>query len=468
MTQTTHDETAHDSAEEERFARLTGYEPSGGAQNPPTPAQGNVKINLDHGTSEMTEEEVESQISRHSFGSHPIVKLVVVGGAVFLIVGAGAVFFYGMTGGNMVRKPKPTQPAPQTLAKGGNDANDKGELLTTLALQSQKGQLQKLGSSTKKPEPLHTVALPTTVVQQPPPPTHPVVPQRQIVRTEPTYDAPPMHYPAPPPIVREAPVRPSVVAKAAPPEDPYKQWKKWSEQGSFGSTQTNRRDTVPTRQTPTDPTTIATTAGVEPEPITRTAERRTLAPTDILPNTHARVVITTPVGFADQGGARYVNAILMDPINNASGEVVFPAESKLVLEIDRSEAPLVTLKPVSIDCNVNGQWVEYRLPEGAMAIFSATDKPLTASSRKVNRGGGSNLLGSAFRVIGSLGGTINLPGGNAASTVYNNLPHSYGGTQATRVYTLKSGTEVSLVTIQSFSLPPAVDPTAPPTEGRDY
>lgn len=425
----------------ERLAALTDFEDSTVAR----PDAPNRRVDPDSGTSEMSPEEIEAEITRHTFASSPLVKLGFVAIGVLGIVLVGGAFIHALTGGGLWSKKHrpPVQKFTQEVAKSQPPDKEKGDVLTTLAIEQQEDALSRVNP------PVETEKKSTV------PKKIPTVPVPHRPRTR--YIPPP----SPQPIVRQVisrPVVPSPRQIAASPPDPYQQWLVASRAGAYGATTptsptsnlAESKTTDETRDRPDDSNTLV--ASLDPavsQPISEKA---------IPIGTRATARLERSLAFTDgQNEASPMRVVirLSSPLLNAMGFQILPAGTQLVTELDSSEAPLVVLKPIAFLLVQNGRYVEFLLPDGALAITGKEAEPLVAKSKRVNRGGGRNdIPGAVLGVLSEAGRAVDIPAADIPVRVYRRLDrdrHSPAPVRASHLYTLAGGIDLEIIATQSFT-----------------
>ena len=159
----------------------------------------------------LDDEDLEAQLSRHSFASHPLTKMVVVFGGMLLVVLVAGVFLSAMqvTGGEYAT----SVPAQDNAGEGSASIDkdqEKAELLSELALREQKERIRRLEEENKAKEKT----------------TSPPLSKKSIPRIS-----------TPAPVAQTPPRQVGVPRQTKPPQkviDPYSQWHQLSLAGSYG------------------------------------------------------------------------------------------------------------------------------------------------------------------------------------------------------------------------------------------
>ncbi|ACK72273.1 hypothetical protein PCC7424_3895 [Gloeothece citriformis PCC 7424] len=136
---------------EERLAKLTGF------NHPPNPDSSDTSKSSSATAPLLEDEDLEEQITRHSFASSPLSKLVFVAGAVFFVVFIASLFLsqFQSTGESVSgNKPKGAREDEQSpLLSPQNQDPEKSELLSELALREQQERLKDLEAETETVDP---------------------------------------------------------------------------------------------------------------------------------------------------------------------------------------------------------------------------------------------------------------------------------------------------------------------------
>lgn len=427
----------------ERLAALTDFDDPT-VTRPDAP---NRSVDPDSGTSEMSPEEIEAEIARHTFASNPLVKLGFVAAGVLGIVLVGGAFIHALTGGGLWSKKHrpPVQKFTQEVAKGPAPDKEKGDALTSLAIEEQEDALSRTNRQAEA-EKKSTVPKKNSAVP---------APRRPRTRYIPL---PP---PSPQPIVRQAisrPVVPSPRQIAAPPPDPYQQWLVASRTGAYGastptsstSARVESKASHEIRDRPDNSNMlVASLDAAVPKPISEKA---------IPIGTRATARLERSLAFTDgqnEASPMRVVVLLSSPLTNATGFQILPAGTQLVTELDSSQAPLVVLKPVAFLLAQDGRYVEFPLPDGALAIAGKEAEPLVAKSKRINRGGGRNdIPGAVLGVLSEAGRAADIPAADVPVRVYRRLDRDRylpAPARASRLYTLSGGIDLEIVATQSFA-----------------
>jgi hypothetical protein len=145
-------ETAtHDAPTEERLAKLTGF------NHPPADS---AEANAPSVTASplLADEDWDEQLTRHSFASSPLSKLVFVAGAVFVAVFLASLFlsqFQAPGESVSANKPVVKEDEQSPLLSPDNKDKEKSELLSELALREQQERLRDLeAQKADKPPPI--------------------------------------------------------------------------------------------------------------------------------------------------------------------------------------------------------------------------------------------------------------------------------------------------------------------------
>ncbi|MBE9018298.1 hypothetical protein IQ272_19525, partial [Chroococcidiopsidales cyanobacterium LEGE 13417] len=123
-----------------RLAALTGFDdPTAHQQKGASATTSTPQVG------EMSDEEIEAELSRHTFASHPLSKIVVVFGGVLVIVTLGGFFIYSLTGAKLSRRHAPRSGGDSAqAAQAPTSDREKAKLLTELAVKDQEQQLRAI------------------------------------------------------------------------------------------------------------------------------------------------------------------------------------------------------------------------------------------------------------------------------------------------------------------------------------
>ncbi|MGG6242619.1 hypothetical protein C7293_10995 [filamentous cyanobacterium CCT1] len=323
-----------------------------------------------------------------SLAANPFTKLGVVAAGTGLVIGVLAVF----TSGVMKNDSPPAEevqadfPEPMVEGEEVSATDDRGQLLTDLAMGRQQAELEALANEepTAQPE-APTVRETPEFSPAPPPPARP----SQSVAARPT--------PAPLP-PRPAPVSPAVSARpvvsqpmAQPVVDPTERWLALSHLGSYGQSPRlgdQRPAPVPTNAVVPDPAPVVQAntptsrsninhaeeaAILQGQPVTSLSTSPLL-----LTGTQASAVLQTPLiwsaGAAETDSPQFV-VQLTEPLLSAIGEIGLPAEIPLVVQVTSvADSGLVQLAVVSFI--QAGQ--EIPLSAGSVQLRGVAGTPLIA------------------------------------------------------------------------------------------
>lgn len=415
-----------------RLAALTGFDD-------PTVRQQN---NISTATSapqvgEMSDEEIEAELSRHTFASHPLSKIVVVFGGVLVIVTLGGFFIYSLTGAKLSRKyASPSQDYSAQAAQAPTSDREKAKLLTELAVKDQEQQLKSIDQ--EKPTSKSKPKSPKKVT---PPPARPI----------PTFR--PIPQPQPVPVVRQVVRVPQQQTKPISPvqQDPYEQWLQASKLGSYGSVPITppQSGTIPAATT----TTAAQYASSAETPATPTV----YSPKDILVGTQAEAVLVTPIVLSDrmvQESPRFI-VRLTQSLVAADGTPVFPAGTQIVTRLVSNNPLLVTLAAETLLLQQGKNWVEYPLPKDALFIGGSDFNPLIAKQKQVGRDrrNRTDEVGTALDAVDIASDVLDLPMNDLPSQIYRRLGrkrYNQPSESASQVYYLPANSKVRIIVNQTF------------------
>lgn len=464
MTLNTSPETlSHNSSStEERLSKLTGF------NNPSAlPADSSESDTTSPAPSSLlSDEDLDDQITRHSFASSPLSKLVFVAGAVFFVVFVASLFLSQFQSpGESVSAQKAgetREDQPSPLLSPENKDKEKGELLSELALREQKERLKDLEDSKnegKQPETIRQEAKPVTrsVAVRP-------TPVRQVIRQPTPVSRPlPVRYPqSDRPL---AVVRPTRIASTPTPSvDPAQVWLQLSQLGSFGSGQVSISPTGnPERLTPRyEPKTALTNVVANKSQPIETPVAESNSPTvsgdRAVPfGQTVAAVLETTIAWEGHRGSRTARTIderyivtLNESLKDKLGNLEIPAGSQLVIRIEGDNNALITLAAESII--VNG--VETKLPQGALRIRGAKGQPLIAEMTNLGGNDGRDNTQALADVLSIAGDFADIPGSRSLSSLYRTLSggnaRRSGSGIATTVFFLRQGTPLEVFVNQTF------------------
>ena len=326
-----------------------------------------------------------------SLAANPFTKLGVVAAGTGLVIGVLAVF----TSGVMKNDSPPAEevqadfPEPMVEEPELSATDDRGQLLTDLAMGRQQAELEALANEEPTAQPEAPTARETPEFSPaPPPPSRP--PQPVAARPTPA--------PLPP---RPAPVSPAVSARpvvsqpvAQPVVDPTERWLALSHLGSYGQgsplPQESSAPLVTAAPTPV-PASVAQVSTPSPSRDINHAEEAAilqgqpvaLSPTSplLLTGTQAPAVLETPLLWAAETESPQFVVQLTEPLLSATGEIGLPAETPLVVQVTSvADSGLVQLAVVSFiqagqEIPLSAGTVQLRGVEGTPLIAQKYDDP---------------------------------------------------------------------------------------------
>jgi hypothetical protein len=330
---------------------------------------------------DMERQALTGQKPKLSLAANPFTKLGVVAAGTGLVIGVLAIFTSGVMKNDSPPAEEVQADFPEPMVEGEelSATDDRGQLLTDLAMGRQQAELEALANE----EPMAQPKVPTTreapeLSPAPPPPSRP--PQPVAARPTPA--------PLPP---RPAPVSPAVSARpvvsqpmAQPVVDPTERWLALSHLGSYG--QGSPLPQEPSAPLVTEaPTSVAQVSTLpSPRDINHAEEAAilqgqpvTLPPTSplLLTGTQAPAVLETPLIWAAEIDSPQFVVQLTEPLLTAAGEIGLPADTSLVAQVTSvADSGLVQLAVVSFI--QAGQ--EIPLPAGAVQLRGVEGTPLIA------------------------------------------------------------------------------------------
>jgi len=389
----------------------------------------------------LSDEELQEQISRHSFASSPLSKLIFVAGAMFVVVFIASLFFSQFqSSGNRISAKKVSKslekPNNPLLSQASAD-KEKADLLSELALREQREALtnNKLTRTQLAKSKATQVYTHNDLVNRDSPK---VASTRALVNKTPTYPVIPR-----PAIVRH-PLG-ALVAKGNDTDSP-EAWKQLAMLGSFGSNTSiaspnNRAFQIPTPK----PSAVEKTTKVVELPSSEDPQAILFGQSvsAILQNT-----ISWEASYYNQNtkpDEQYLIA-LNQPLKDKYGKEQIPAGSKLVVRLDSKSGALVSLLAVNV--LINGASIA--IPEGALKIRSLDGQPLIAQLRTIGGNNEGASLGDLVSVAGSLANIPAATGLYGMNRLFPNNSYNFGS--RSNIYFLPQGTAVQVFVNQGFSI----------------
>ena len=452
------------SANEERLAKLTGFDPSStqsvhysplsSASHPRSPLLG--------------DEDLEEQITRHSFASSPLSKLVFVAGAVFLLVFIASLFlsqFQSSKESISAKQPTETKADQQSpLLSTTSKDPEKEELLSELALREQQERIKDLELQKAKKQPGNikqssNQPVMRTVAVRP-------APVRPVIRPTPALR----------PVRYSPPLRPKAIAShQTTPTTPSQLWTQLAQVGSFGGGVAEAiASNPPPRLTPQSPgKTEAKQNIVDNHPATETAVSP-VSPIKMPPSSFSQTipfgqsvsaVLETAIAWEGSRGNRMTQTsderyivTLTEPLKNKFGNLKIPSGSQLVIRLEKGSNALVTLTAETII--ING--IETPLPQGALKIRGVENQPLVAEMTTLGGNEGEDNTQTLADVLSIAGDFADIPGSRSLSTLYRTLtggnPRRSGPTLSATIFFLRKGIPLEVFVNQTFSLETSESP----------
>ena len=491
-------ETSETSPIEDTFSELTGFNTdldTSGDENSTTFVRKKPSPLL-------SDEEMEEQITRHSFASSPLSKLVLVAGGMFVIIFLMSLVLSSFQSKNdtSVSAAKSADKAKEKqsskLLSEQSPDKEKGELLSELALKDQKDKLKLLQknkleekNSGKKPPQTTTVATNITSPSATPTP----------IRTISTPSATPTPSRQPESQIRNVPRQAPAVQVPIPPSpspliaqtnqtttqtDSSQSWKQLSEVGSFGGGSSNGNGSSYYRSQAGGGTSVTYSfnnqnqqqkpnSSYQPKPFTTgnntTPENYVPSiPTNgndpqaitfgqsvsgVLDNTIAWESSYNFYNNQNQKSDEQYIVTLNQSLKDKSGKEQIPAGSQLIVRVDGKTTALVSLTAEAVI--ING--VTTQLPQGVLKIRSSDGQPLVAELRTIggNNDGNDNSLLDILSLanipgLSSFSGASRLLGGNRNG-------YRYGG--SVNIYYLQQGRDLQIFVNKAFAINTSTFPT---------
>ncbi|MEO0984024.1 MAG: TrbI/VirB10 family protein [Cyanobacteria bacterium J06639_14] len=328
------------------------------------------------------------QKTGRSIAANPFTKLGVVAAGTGLVIGVLAVFTSGIM--NRENSP-PAQEAqadfaePMVAADESAAADDRGQLLTDLAMGQQQAELEALTQeeSTPRPEPEPAATQEAPQFSSPPRPA-PRSPQPVVQRSAPTS--------RPTLAPRVSAAQPSSAVTAPEPEgDPMEQWMALSQIGSYrrGTSASDVDESPLLQQTDQlsfpDSAVLARNTTTSTWPAINHAEEAAILQERPLPTssaalvtgTQAAAVLETPLIWAAATETETPQFVvkLTEPLLTPEEAIGLPVETALVVQVDSvDESGLAQLAVVSLIRDGH----EVALPIGAIQLRGLEGTPLIA------------------------------------------------------------------------------------------
>ncbi|WOD39877.1 TrbI/VirB10 family protein [Nodosilinea sp. E11] len=316
-----------------------------------------------------------------SLAANPFTKLGVVAAGTGLVIGVLAVFTSGVMKNDSPLAEEVQADFPEPMVEGEelSATDDRGQLLTDLAMGRQQAELEALANEEPTAQPEAPTARETPEFSPaPPPPSRP--PHTVAARPAPA--------PLPP---RPAPVSSAVSARpvvsqpvAQPVVDPTERWLALSHLGSYGQGSPLPQETFAPLVTEAPAPVAQVSTLPSPRAINHAEESAilqgqpvALPPTSplLLTGTQAPAVLETPLIWAAETDSPQFVVQLTEPLLTADGEIGLPADTSLVAQVASVvDSGLVQLAVVSFI--QAGQ--EIPLPAGTVQLRGVEGTPLIA------------------------------------------------------------------------------------------
>lgn len=326
-----------------------------------------------------------------SLAANPFTKLGVVAAGTGLVIGVLAIFTSGVMKNDAPPAEEVQADFPEPVVEGEevSATDDRGQLLTDLAMGRQQAELEALANEETPAQPEAPTARETPEFSPAlPPPSRP--PQPVAARPTPA--------PLPP---RPAPVSPAVSARpvvsqpvSQPVIDPTERWLALSHLGSYGQGSPLEQETsvplVTAAPTPVHASVAQVSTPPPPRGINHAEEAAILQgqPVALLPTspllltgTQAPAVLETPLIWAAETNSPQFVVQLTEPLLTADGEIGLPADTSLVAQVASvADSGLVQLAVVSFiqagqEIPLSAGVVQLRGVEGTPLIAQKYDDP---------------------------------------------------------------------------------------------
>ena len=350
-----------------------------------------------------------------SLAANPFAKLGVVAAGTGLVVLILAVLTMQVMNSEGAKHPEKTAKAAAPSIEQSKEKDDRGELLTDLALGRQQQALEALAAESETPPvPAPSPPETSTPVHQPlPAPPPPVI----IPSSQPS--------PSPAPAVQEEPV------------DPMEHWIALAQLGSYGtgiasSSEDETVDEAADLQGVSEPE-MAEQLAADAAPVRLASlsdqsrlqreeaailSGRPIRSTTVATGTTAQAVLQSSLIWSESIQSEPLQLVvqLTEPLLASQGEVWLPAGTVLVVQVrSLDDSGLAYLSATAV---VQDDGQEYPLPQGAIALRAANGKPLMA--RKF--GGGSttraDLTNALLSGISRAAELLNQPESSSSVTAF--------------------------------------------------
>ena len=356
-----------------------------------------------------------------SLAANPFAKLGVVAAGTGLVVLILAVLTMQVMNSEGAKHPEKTAKAAAPSVEQSKEKDDRGELLTDLALGRQQQALEALAAESETP----------SVPASPPPEASVPVPQPLPAPPPPVIVPSSQPAPSPAPAVQEEPV------------DPMEHWIALAQLGSYGTGTASS----PLAEAVNEAEAVDEAADLQGVSASEMAEQlaadaapvrlaslsaqshlqreeaailsgRPIRSTTVATGTTAQAVLQSPLIWSESIQAEPLQLVvqLTEPLLASQGEVWLPAGTALVVQVrSLDDSGLAYLSATAV---VQDDGQEYPLPQGAIAIRAANGKPLMA--RKF--GGGSttraDLTNALLSGISRAAELLNQPESSSSVTAF--------------------------------------------------
>jgi hypothetical protein len=349
------------------------------------------------------QEEVEPELftTTRPISQNPLIKMAVVGGAIFLFIALIGSVINGSISALNQATTKTGEPAKtENVSQESQAVDETGQTKTALALTSQQEKFEKLRN--QKAQEQETVSSPKPVNVAPPPQPR-AIPQRQpIARSIPPQPklvaSPRIPQPQPKPVAVSPPIKQASVSRIqSQPVDPAQQWQAAAQIGSFSSSSVE--DELPgvngikggTGQSSEVPDQDASQQVISNQEVDYNAKR-------VLVGSKTEGKLETPIAWSPQNSSNVAQNYLIKiskPLKAADNSEVLPIGSFLVAQLSNSNSSgFVQLHGVAVLINKDGETQQKQLPENSVLILSKEGSFLKAQSRK-----GSNVGNSLMSAV---------------------------------------------------------------------
>jgi uncharacterized lipoprotein YbaY len=138
---------------------------------------------------------------------------------------------------------------------------------------------------------------------------------------------------------------------------------------------------------------------------------------------------------------------LTEPLKYSDGSIALPKNSSLIVEVsDWDDAGFVTLRPIAVVTEGDGEFTQRAIPENALLIRNEDNQPLTFKTRNSGNNNSfiDNVVNEAIQT-----GSRRLPFGSVVSKTIRDNSRRARRANRGEIYSVEEDTEVSIY-VNSF------------------